>query len=183
MRFFEYTQDQSWLFPPNLKELIKEDDFCIIINDVIERVGVREIEDKYVEEGHPAYHPKMMMKIYLYAYAMGIRSSRKIARELEANVKFWYLSGRQTPDFRTISDFRKNHVEEIKFLFKKVVQLCCELGMVNLGLVAIDGTRIKANASERGTKTEEGLRKELEGIEGDISRFLKEAEETDLDEE
>jgi len=96
MRFFEYTQDQTWLFPPSLKELIKEDDFCIIINDVIERVGVWEIEHKYTEEGHPAYHPKMMMKIYLYAYAMGIRSSRKIARELEGNVKFWYLSGRQT---------------------------------------------------------------------------------------
>jgi len=183
MRFFEYAQNQAWLFPPSLKELIKEDDFCRIINDVIERVGVREIENKYVEEGHPAYHPKMMTKIYLYAYAVGIRSSRKIARELEGNVKFWYLSGRQTPDFRTISDFRKNHMEEIKILFKKVVQLCCELGMVNLGLVAIDGTRIKANASERETKTEEGLRKELEGIGGDISRFLKEAEETDNEED
>jgi transposase len=183
MRFFEYAQDQTWLFPPSLRALIKEDDFCIVINDVIERVGVREIENKYVEEGHPAYHPKMMTKIYLYAYATGIRSSRKIARELEGNIKFWYLSGKQMPDFRTISDFRKNHMEEIKILFKKVVQLCCELGMVNLGLVAIDGTKIKASASEKETKTEEGLRNELEGIDMDISRFLKEAEETDNEED
>lgn len=183
MKFFEYAQDQAWLFPPDLKELIKENDLSIVISDVVERIGVQEIENKYVEEGHPAYHPKMMVKIYFYAYALGIRSSRKIARELEGNIKFWYLSGRQTPDFRTISDFRKNHIKEIKLLFKKVVRLCREMGMVSLGLVAIDGTRIKANASEKENRTEEGLRKELERIEGNISAFLEEAEATDIEED
>jgi len=183
MRFFEYVQDQGWLFPPSLRELIREDELCAVINDVVERIGVQEIEYKYVEEGHPAYHPKMMIKIYFYAYARGIRSPRKIAQELEGNVKFWYLSGRQTPDFRTISDFRKNHIEEIKLLFKKVVRLCVEMGMVNLGLVAIDGTKIKANASDKQSKTEEGLEKELKKAEEDISRFLDEAEKVDCGED
>lgn len=183
MRFFEYVQDQTWLFPPSLRELIKEDDLCIVINDIVEKMGVREIENKYVEEGHPAYHPKMMAKIYLYAYSRGIRSSRKIAQELEANVKFWYLSGRQTPDFRTISDFRKNHIEEIKLLFRKTVGLCCEMGMVTLGLVAIDGTKIKANASGKQTKTEEELKKKIEKAEEDISKFLEEGENVDLEED
>lgn len=183
MKFIEYVQDQSWLFPPSLRELIKGNDLCVLINDVVERIGVREIEGKYVEEGPPAYHPKMMVKIYFYAYALGIRSSRKIARELEANVKFWYLSSRQTPDFRTISDFRKNHIEEIKLSFKKVIRLSLELGMVNLGLVAIDGTKVKAAASDKQTKTEEELKKGLKKIEEDISKFLEEAEETDLEED
>ena len=183
MKFIEYVQDQTSLFPPSLNELLKQDDICIIINDIIEKIGVREIENKYVEEGNPAYHPRMMVKLLFYGYARGIRSSRKIAQALEENIKFWYLSGRLTPDFRTISDFRKNHMEEIKTLFKKVVQLCMDMGMVNLGLVAIDGTKIKANASDKQTKSKDDLKKDIDILEKEISSFLDEAEKIDAEED
>ena len=183
MKFIEYVQDQTMLFPPSLGELIEKNDICVIINDVVEKIGVKGIENKYVEEGNPAYHPKMMVKLYIYAYARGIRSSRKISQALKENIKFWYLSGKQNPDFRTISDFRKNHICEIRNLFKEVVQLCIDMGMVNLGLVAIDGTKIKANASDRQSKGEDDLKKDLWKIERDISTYLDDADRIDAEED
>jgi hypothetical protein len=114
----------------------------------------------------------MMLKILIYAYATGTFSSRKIARALHESIPYIYLSGWQTPDFRTISEFRKNNLEKFKALFKQVVELCNRLNMVKLGHIAIDGAKIKASAS--GSKTYDKKR-----IEKEIEKLIKEAKSAD----
>jgi transposase len=116
---------------------------------------------KVSSEGNPAYHPAMMLKIYFYAYAMGIFSSRKIAQALKNNIAFIFLAAWQKPDFRTISDFRKNNLKELGLLFCQIVLLCKQLGMVKLGHIAIDGTKIKANASDASTYDRGRIEKEI----------------------
>jgi transposase len=115
---------------------------------LLKRWIFRACTKKISTEGNPAYHPAMMLKIYFYAYARGIFSSRKIAQALKENIAFIFLAAWQKPDFRTISDFRKNNLKELDILFGQIVLLCQQLGMVKLGHIAIDDTKIKANASD-----------------------------------
>lgn len=112
----------------------------MVVNDVVKA--------KVFHEGNPAYHPAMILKILFYAYARGMFNSRIIAQEVRENIHFIFLSAWQKSDFRTISDFRKNNLAELGLLFAQTVQLCKQLWMVKLGHVAIDGTKIKANASD-----------------------------------
>src|ERR1700678_4604101 len=105
--------------------------------------------DSYDEErGFPPYHPGMMVALLLYAYSQGVYSSRRIARGCEERLDFAAVTGMQHPDFRTISEFRKRHLAALSGLFRQVLKLCREAGLVKLGHVALDGTKIKANASK-----------------------------------
>lgn len=167
-----YNQDQMQLFPPSVKSLIESDDLCMVINDVVKTLDLSCLYKKVSTEGNPAYHPVMMLKIYFYAYAKGIFSSRKIAQALKENIAFIFLAAWQKPDFRTISDFRKNNLEELGMLFSQIVLLCKQLGLVKLGHIAIDGTKIKANASDANTYDRDRIEKEIE-------RWLEHAEAID----
>jgi transposase len=111
---------------------------------------------KYGGGGAPAYHPAMMLKIIIYAYSRNIYSSRSIARELKTDTAFMFLSGLQSPDFRTICLFHSEHADVLPNLFVEVVRLCASLGMVGLGHIALDGTKLKANASVRSVDTRWG---------------------------
>jgi Transposase and inactivated derivatives len=164
MNTHSYCQQQLLLFPPNIKDKLPDDHLAVIINDIVETLDLSCLYRKVPCEGHPSYHPKMMLKILLYAYATGIFSSRKIAKALQEGIPFIYLSAWQSPDFRTISDFRKNNLEEFKNLFKQVVDICNQIGMIKLGHVAIDGTKIKANASDSKTYNEKRIEKEIEAL-------------------
>ena len=171
-----YNQDQMALFPPSVQSLIEADDLCLLVNDVVKALDLSCLYKKVSCEGNPAYHPAMMLKVYFYAYATGIFSSRKIAQALKHNIAFIFLTAWQKPDFRTISDFRKNNLKELGMLFSQIVQLCKQLGMVKLGHIAIDGTKIKANASDANTYDNERIEKE-------IKRWLEHAEAIDQQED
>ena len=171
-----YKQDQMQLFPPSVRSMIEDDHLCLVVNDVVNLLDLSCLYSKVSSEGNPPYHPAMMLKIQFYAYATGIFSSRKIAKALCENIAFIYLAAWQRPDFRTISDFRKNNLEELKTLFAQIVILCKQLDMVNLGHVSIDGSKIKADASD--AKTYDAKR-----IEKEIRRILEQAETVDQKED
>ena len=172
MNVREYNQHQKLMFPPHLTDFLADDHQAMIINDVVETFDFTNLYRKLSSEGNPAYHPKMMIKVLIYAYANGIFSSRKIQDALLESIAFIYLSGWQKPDFRTISDFRKNNLQEFKALFNQLVDICKQLGMVSLGHIAIDSSKFKANASDKRTYDKERVAKA-------IDKLLKQAEQVD----
>jgi transposase len=172
MPYLDYNQSNGYLLPPYLEELIPADHVAGVVNKVVDLLDIRELTSQEKIEGHPAYHPRMMLKILIYAYSQKTPSSRAIARRCNEDVVFMWLSGMQKPDFRTISDFRKNNIKVLKKLFNQVVQICQRLGMVSLGLVAIDGTKVKAAASDYGAKVQDSLKKALKAVEADIERYM-----------
>ena len=174
MPYLDYNQSNGYLLPPYLEELILADHVARVVNRVVDLLDIRELTSQEKIEGRPAYHPRMMLKILIYAYSQKMPSSRVIARRCAEDVVFMWLSGMQKPDFRTISDFRKNNIKVLKKLFKQVVQICQRLGMVSLGLVAIDGTKVKAAASDYGAKIQDSLKKALKTVEADIERYMAE---------
>jgi transposase len=173
MLYLDYNQSNGYLLPPYLEE-VPADHVARVVNRVVDLLDIRELTSQEKNEGRPAYHPRMMLKILIYAYSQKMPSSRVIARRCAEDVVFMWLAGMQKPDFRTISDFRKNNVKVLKKLFKQVVQICQKLGMVTLGLVAIDGTKVKAAASDYGARTKDALREALKAVEADIERYIAE---------
>lgn len=175
MKFRNYEQHQIQLLPNSIEELIPSNHIVRALDIVIEQLDMDELYRSYSEEGQPGYHPKMLMKILLYGYMTGTRSSRKIAEKTKSDVYYMYLTAMQRPDFRTISDFRLNKKEYIISYFKQVLEICKEAGLYTLRHISIDGSKIKANASKERTKEEF----ELDAYEGKIKGMLKLAEEED----
>jgi len=172
-KYRPYEPEQQYLMPPNLEEWLPEDHLARFLRDVFEAVDLSEIYEEYEksDRGYPPYEPGMMTRVLVYGYCVGTASSRKIQRKLVEDVAFRYLAAGNQPDFRTISDFRKRHLEALKRLFLQVLQLCQEAGLVKLGHVALDATKVKANASkhkamsyERMVKAEEQLKREIEDL-------------------
>jgi len=171
--FREYSQSQGFLLPPSLDEFVPENHEARIINDVVDTVDLWPLLAKYEGGGAPAYHPSMMLKVIIYAYSQEIYSSRSIAQELKTDTAFMFLSGLQSPDFRTICLFRAEHADVLPDLFVEVVRLCASLGMVGLGHIAFDGTKLKANASVRQTRDRDGLEKEIERIKEQMREMIQ----------
>ena len=142
--------DQQLLLPQALQEWLPEGHLAYFISDIVDQLDISEITARYEQErrGAPPYHPRMMVKVLLYGYCIGVSSSRRIASRLHEDVAFRVLAASNTPDFRTISDFRKDHLVALSGLFLQVLMLCCQAGLVKLGHVALDGTKVKANASK-----------------------------------
>ena len=151
----------------------------------MDQLDLSEIMDSYEQEerGYPPYHPRMMVKVLLYAYCIGVPSSRKIAGRLEEDIAFRVLAANNTPDFRTISDFRKEHLKALAGLFLQVLKLCQKAGLVKLGHVALDGTKIKANASKHKAMSYKRMKEEEARLEKEIGELLKKAEVTDKEED
>jgi len=122
--FKEYRQDHNFLLPPSLDEFVPEDHEVRVISDVVDTLDSSLLLGRYEGGGAPAYHPTMMLKVLIYAYSLGIYSSRRIAQELKTDTAFMFLSGLQTPDFRTICLFRAQHATILPNLFVEVVRLC-----------------------------------------------------------
>jgi transposase len=182
-KFKEYHQSQMMLIPPSLEEKIAQDHLARYISRVVDELDTSEIERSYSELGCPAYHPKMLLKLLLYGYSMGIRSSRRIQRASREDVVFMWLAGMQEPDFRTISDFRKDRLKDIKKMFRQVLEICSELGMVRCGKISIDGTKIEANSSRYKLTYRKKLEKSKARYEEKIEEILKEAGEVDEEED
>jgi len=159
-----YDQNQGLMFPPHIRDLLPDDHLAVILNDIVETLDLSCLYNKVPLEGSPSYHPKMMLKVLLYAYSNGIFSSRKIQQALQESVAFMYLAGMQKPDFRTINDFRTKNRAELEDFFQQVVDICKRLGMVSLGHMAIDGSKFKANASDRRTYDQKRINKEIQRL-------------------
>lgn len=178
-----YDNRTQQLFPSCIGDYLSEDHLAHVVDDVVGQMDLRGLYDRISPVGPPSYHPALMVKVWFYGYATGVFSSRKLARKLETDVAFIYLAGMQRPNFRTLSDFRKEHVEELGELFVQIVRLCRQLGMVSLGQISLDGTVIKGNASRSETYDEERLvREEREIVEG-IEAYLRQAEAVDQEED
>ena len=176
-----YEPDQMFLMPPSLIEWLPKDHLVFFVRDVLDKIDLRPITDVYEQEerGFPPYHPKAMTGILLYGYCTGVTSSRKLAQHCQEDVAFRVLSGNNAPDFRTISDFRKRHLDTLKHLFVEILTLCQKAGLVKFGHVSLDGTKVKANASKHRAMSYGRMKQDISRLELEIARLLKEADQTD----
>jgi transposase len=180
-----YEPDQIFLMPASMQEWLPGDHLAYFISDVVDHLELSAITGSYVREerGYPPYHPVMMVKVLLYAYCIGIASSRKIEKRLCEDIAFRVLAANNTPDFRTISDFRKDHLKALAGLFLQVLKLCQRAGLVKLGHVALDGTKIKANASRHRAMSYKRMKEEEVRLEAEVAALLKKAEAVDEEED
>ena len=148
--YLPYEPDQQLLLPAALQEWLPDDHLSYFISDVVDQLDMSEVTARYERErrGGLPYHPRMMVKVLLYGYCVWVESSRRIAQRLHEDIAFRVLAANNTPDFRTISDFRKDNVDALSGLFVQVLALCQQAGLEKLGHVALDGTKVKANASK-----------------------------------
>jgi transposase len=182
--FRPFDRDQLLLMPPSLYDWIAEDHLARFIADVVESLDLRAIEDAYTEaRGYPPYDPRMMTSVLLYAYCTGTYSSRKIAAQLADSVAFRFLAAGHQPDFRTLSEFRRRHGPALAALFTQGLQLCRKAGLVKLGQVAIDGTKIKANASKHKAMSYGRMKQAEAALSRDVAELLRRAEAADRDED
>ncbi|MGD8240757.1 MAG: transposase, partial [Armatimonadota bacterium] len=171
------------LLPPSVQELVPPGHLAHFVRDTVrEALDLSAIMDEYTEErGYPPYHPVMMTALLLYAYCQGVYSSRRIARACEQRVDFMAVTagGRcassQTPDFRTISEFRRRHLEALGALFGQVLALCEQAGLVKLGHVALDGTKMKANASRHKAMSYGRMRQRESELAAEVAKWFAEA--------
>jgi len=180
-----WNPDQNWLLPPSPRDWVPEGDLTYFLLDVVQTLDLSPILRKYEAEGrgYPPFHPRMMVALLLYAYCRGVFSSRRIMQACEERVTFRVIVGEDIPDFRTISDFRKLHLKELAGLFVEGLRLCAGAGLVKVGLVSLDGTKVKANASRHKAMSYEYMHKEEERLRKEMAELLAQAESTDAAED
>lgn len=170
-----YDQNQQFLLPPSLNEWVSQDHPVRIFSDIINHLDISDFKE-IKREGRPSYDPRMMLKILLWSYATGIRSSRKIEERVSSDTVFMWLAGLERPDFRTICLFRRSNLEQVHYIFKEVLDLAKTLGLIRLGLIALDGTKVRANVSVDSFKR-------IEDWPAEVRRILAEAEVADATED
>jgi transposase len=181
----DWSPNQSYLFPPSPQDWLPEDDLVYFLLDTIATIDLSPLFAHYERElrGQPPFHPRMMVTLLLYCYATGTRSSRKIMRRCRTDVACRIIVGDDIPDFRTISDFRKTHLARLEALFVEVLKLCALAGLAKVGTVALDGTKVKANASRHKAMSYDRMKEEEERLKGEVARLLADAEATDAAED
>lgn len=180
-----YEPEQMLLLPPSLKDWLPAGHLAHFVSDMVETLDLSTITIDYEREerGQPPFHPVMMTKILVYAYCVGITSSRKLARALQEDVAFRMLASNNAPDFRTIADFRLRHLQALRGFFQQVLELCAKAGMVKLAHVAIDGTKIKANASKQRSMSYAEMIEKEKKLQAKIAEYLRKVAETDAAED
>lgn len=183
--FREWNPEQAMLLPPSVLDFVPENHLAHFVRKLtMEQLDLTAILDSYKEErGYPPYHPVMMTALLLYAYSQGIYSSRRIARACQQRVDFMAITGMDQPDFRTVSLFRKRHLKALKELFGQVLKLCQKAGMVKLGHVAIDGTKMRANASKHKAMSYSHMKKTEGELAAEVQRWFDQAEAIDEQED
>jgi transposase len=180
-----YDPDQLFLLPPSLRDWLRTDHPVYILSDIVDALDLAAITDVYEREarGYPPYHPRMMTKLLLWAYAVGVPSSRRIAQRCEEDLAFRVLAANNTPDFRTLSDFRKRHLAALEGLFVQVLRCCQRAGLVKLGTIALDGTKVKANASKHRAMSYGRMQTEVQRLTAEVRALLATAHRTDAAED
>jgi transposase len=183
MNFKKFDPNQDLLLPPSLQELIPSGDLVYFIKEVVSYMDMKPFYKRYSNLGQNAYHPLMLLSIIFYAATQGIFSSRKIADKLTESVRFMYLAGRKTPDFRTISDFRKNNLDLIRECFAFIVVLGKMTGVATLREISIDGSKFAASASSHQNKDRAQIAELLAEVEAEIAPILEKAQLVDKKED
>jgi transposase len=180
-----YQPDQDLLLPPSLRDWLPEDHLVYFVSDVVDQLDLTEIHAVYEKEqrGQPPYDPRLMTKLLVYGYCVGVFSSRKIQKRLQEDVAFRVLAAGNQPDFRTISDFRKIHLETLQGLFEQVLAMALEAGAMRLGRVSLDGTKIKANASKHKAMSYGRMKEKQQQLKAEVQQLLAQAEAADAEEE
>src|ERR1700733_4542645 len=181
-KFMDYNPDQAYLLPPSVRDVLSPGHLCFFVRGVVEKLNLSAFREEYGTEGGPAYAPEMMVSVWLYAYALGITSSRRLEQRIREDLAFRYLAGGAQPDFWALNEFRKRHGRALNDVFTQVVELARSLGMGKLGHVAIDSTRIAANAAADSVDTEQKLRGERAKIRKRIRRWQQQCESEDPNE-
>jgi len=182
--FRPYQPDQLLLLPPSIQEWLPEHHLARFVSEVVDELDLSAIEDCYTEErGYPPYHPRMMVKVLVYGYCTGTYASRRLAAKLIEDVAYRYLAAGNQPDFRTISDFRKEHGAALSGLFNQVLKLCRKAGLVKLGRVAVDGTKVKANASKHKAMSYGRMVEKERDLKREVAEMLARAEAADREDD
>ena len=178
-----YVIDAGYLLPPSLADFLGSEDEVYIFREVTEHLDINCLDSDFNGMGQHPYHPRMLLRLLMWGMANRIVSTRKIEVASRRDISFVYLAGGQKPDYRTLARFRRRNTREIKKLFKETVLLCAGLGMVNLGHIALDGTKIKANTSKHKAMSYGRMKVEEERLEKEIEELMQQAEEVDTEED
>jgi len=180
-----YLPEQDFLLPPSLREWLPENHLAYFVSDVIESLDLSAMDAVYGDEerGQPPYDPRMMTKVLMYGYCVGVFSSRRLERRLAEDVGFRVLAAGNAPNFRTISDFRKLHLATLAGLFEAVLKIALEAGAMKLGRVALDGTKMKANASKHKAMSYGRMKEKERQLRAEVRRLLAQAEAADAAED
>jgi transposase len=172
--FLPSGRDQPFLLPPDLRDWLPADHLAWFVLDVVDQLDLEPFLRSYRADGHghPAYHPKTLLGVLLYAYAIGVRSSRQIERRCREDLAFRVLAGNQLPDHVTIARFRARHQQALAAFLIQSLTLCAAAGLVCLGVIALDGTKLAANAASRANRT-------LVNLEAEVAEILRQAAEAD----
>jgi transposase len=183
--FRTYLPEQNLLLPASLREWLPDDHLSYFVSDVVDQLDLSAIESVYEEEdrGQPPYHPRMMTKILLYGYCVGVFSSRKIQKRLVEDVAFRVLAAGNEPDFRTIADFRKLHLKALEELFQQMLRLTLETGAMKLGRVALDGSKVKGNANKHKAMSYGRMKETEKRLREEVRKLLNQAEAADKEED
>lgn len=177
--------EQDLLLPPSLRDWLPEEHLAYFVSDLIDQLDLSAITKVYEAEdrGYPPYHPVMMTKVLVYAYCVGVFSSRRIQHRLLEDIPFRVLAAGNAPDFRTIADFRKTHLPALTGFFEQVLRLARELGAPQVGRVALDGSKIKANASKHKAMSYGRMGKKQRQLRAEVKALLAQAAATDVAED
>jgi transposase len=176
-RYVIYNPDQVWLLPPSVREELGEGHLAVFMHELVERLDLRHFEQEASEQGRPGYPPQLLLKVWLYAYALGVTSSRRIEQRVHEDLGFRLLAGHLKPDHWTLNEFRKRHPKGLNDVFTQVVEAARGLGLGQLGRVAIDSTRVAGNASPDRSQSLEQLRRERARIRQRIRRWQKQCDQ------
>jgi transposase len=178
----DYQPEQSYLLPPSPSDWLPEKHLAFFISEIVDEMDLSAFYGRHEEadpRGNQPFHPAMMLKILIYGYATGTFSSRRIAQKIEEDVAYRVLAAGNFPQHRTICDFRQEHLQKFVELFKQVVLIAKNSGLIKLGRVAIDGTKMKANASRHKAMSYDRMKQEEKRLESEIAELLKQAERMD----
>ncbi|MGH9314191.1 MAG: IS1182 family transposase [Vicinamibacterales bacterium] len=180
-----YVPEQDLLLPPSLRDWLPEGHLAFFVSDLVEQLDLSAILRVYEddERGYPPYHPVMLTKVLVYGYCVGVFSSRRIQRRLIEDVAFRVLAAGNQPDFRTIADFRKRHLAPLRGFFEQVLRLAREMGAPRVGRVALDGSKVKANASKHTAMSYGRMRDKQQQLRDEVNQLLARAEAADAADE
>jgi transposase len=183
--FRSWDVDQAWLLPPSVHQFVPAGHLAHFVRETVrEALDLSAIIGVYkAEQGQPPYHPGMLVALLLYGYSRGIYSSRQLARACEERVDMMAVTGLNRPDFRTISDFRKRHLAALQLLFVQVLRLCQAAGLVKLGHVAVDGTKLRANASKHKAMSYQHMQRQEPKLAAEVAAWLDQAAGADAAED
>ena len=177
----EFNQRQ--LFPSNIFDLLPNEHECYLYNDIFQQLDTSSLESNFSRKGQNAYHPHLIVSILIYAYSQGIFSSRQIEKRSNEDLSFMYIAGMNCPNFRVLSDFRKNNADFFNDCFKQTVMLAMELGLASLGHVSLDGSKFKASSSKHKAMSHQRLVKKEKELMEEIDSLIRKASKCDEDED